>query len=151
MHVCMPSGTRPVRIVAVVSVLPLVVLLSLLAAPPALAGPLVASVASCDGQTLETPFRRWGDLASYVLAPNGVAENRRDWTLDGGATVEPGNETFYVHDPSDRSSLAIPNGGSATTDAMCTGIDQPTLRLVARNTGSPQSLLMVEVLFEDAG
>src|SRR5690349_17596686 len=146
MHVCMPSGTRPVRIVAVVSVLPLVVLLSLLAAPPALAGPLLAGVTSCDSQTLETPFRRWGDLASYVLAPNGVAESRRDWALGGGADVEPGNETFFVHDSADRSSLAIPNGGSATTDAMCTGIDRPTLRFLARNTGSPVSLLMVEVL-----
>jgi len=151
MHVRTPFGTRPVRIVAVAAALPLLFGLSLIAAPAALAGPLVATVASCDGQTLETPFRRWGDLANYVLAPNGVAESRRDWALGGGADIEPGNESFYVHAPGDRSSLAIPNGGSATTDSMCVGIDHPTLRLVARNTGSPLSLLMVEVLFEDAG
>jgi len=33
---------------------------------------------------------------------------------------------------------------------MCVGIEHPTLRLVARNTGSLASLLLVQVLFEDA-
>ncbi len=149
MHVRTPAGIRPVRLVA--SAAALLVPLLALAAPPAHAGPLVASAPDCDAQQLETPFIRWGDVASYTLAPNGVAENRADWSLQDGADVEPGNESFYIHNPRDRASLALPAGSSATTDAMCVGIEHPTLRLVARNTGSPASLLLVQVLFEDAG
>jgi hypothetical protein len=140
-----------VRNVAVVAAFPLVVLLALLAAPPALAGPLVSSATSCDDQQTSTPFTRWGDLANYVLAPNGAAESRADWKLQDGATVAPGNESFYIHAPGDRSSLDVPAGSSATTRAMCVGIEHPTVRLLARNTGSPVSALLVEVLFEDAG
>jgi len=148
MHVRTPVGTRPVRIVAVAAAL--LVPLLVLAAPPAHAGPLVASAPDCDAQRLETPFMRWGDLASYTLAPNGVAENRSGWDLNAGADVEPGNESYYIHSPRDRASLALPPGSSATTATMCVGIEHPTLRLVARNTGSPASALVVRVLFEDA-
>ena len=148
MHVRTPAGIRPVRLVAFAAAL-LVPLLAL-AAPAAHAGPLVASAPDCDAQQLETPFTRWGDVASYTLAPNGVAENRADWALQDGADVEPGNESFYIHNQRDRASLALPAGSSATTDAMCVGIEHPTLRLVARNTGSLASLLLVQVLFEDA-
>jgi hypothetical protein len=147
MHVRTPVGTRPVRIVAFGAAL----LVTLLAAPAAHAGPLVDSVTSCDNRVVEKPFTRWADFANYVLAPNGVVENRTDWSLADGATVTPGNESFYVHDPKDRASLALPAGSSATTRAMCVGIDYPTLRLIARNDGSPASWLLVEVLFEDWG
>jgi hypothetical protein len=147
MHARTPSGIPPVRIVAVVAAL---ALLALVAAPAAQAGPLLASVSSCDNQTMARPFLRWGDIAQYVLAPNGGAENRSRWTLTGAATVTPGNESYYVHAPSDRASLDLPAGSSATTGAMCVGIEHPTIRLVARNTGSPASALLVEVLFEDA-
>jgi hypothetical protein len=149
MHVRTPIAARPVRIVAFAAAL--LVPLLVLAAPPAHAGPLVASAPDCDSQQLETPFTRWGDVASYTLAPNGVAENRAGWSLQAGADVEPGNEDFYIHSARDRASLALPAGSSATTDTMCVGIEHPTLRLVARNTGSPRSALLVEVMFEDAG
>ena len=61
-----------------------------------------------------------------------------------------GNEPYYVHAPGDRSALSLPAGSSATTAPMCVGIEHPTLRLVARNTGSLASRAHVEVLFEDA-
>ena len=147
MHVRTPAGIRPVRLVAFAAAL-LVPLLAL-AAPAAHAGPLVASAPDCDAQQLETPFTRWGDVASYTLAPNGVAENRADWSLQDGADVKPGNESFYVHDEDEKSSLALPPGSSATTASMCVGLTRPTLRFFARNDGSPFSVLRVDVLFED--
>ena len=110
MHVRTPIAARPVRIVAFAAAL--LVPLLVLAAPPAHAGPLVASAPDCDSQQLETPFTRWGDVASYTLAPNGVAENRADWALQDGADVEPGNESFYIHNQRDRASLALPTGSS---------------------------------------
>src|SRR4051794_12800947 len=122
----------------------------LFAAPSAHAGPLVASATSCDGEVLETPFRQWGDPANYVLAPNGTAESRARWTLDGGAVPALGNETYYVHARDERYSLELAPGSSATTASMCVGLDHPTLRLLARNDGSLRSVLQIEVLFEDS-
>lgn len=119
-------------------------------APPAQASPLVASAESCDAQELSQPFMPWVDPANYTLAPDGgFEEHGSSWSLEGGAAVGTGNETFYVRDAGDKRSLRLPGGSSATSAAMCVGIEHPTLRLFARNTGSPLSTLKVKVLFED--
>lgn len=121
------------------------------AAPAANAGVLVSSATSCDEQTYEQPFLPWADVANYVLAPNGTFESGADgWTLSGGASVVSGNESFYVHAPDESSSLSLPAGSSATSGAMCVGIEHPTLRIFARKAGSLTSTLKTEVLFEDA-
>ena len=122
---------------------------ALFAAPNALARPLALTAPSCDGQVLETPFVKWVDPANYVLTPNGTAENRAGWTLTGGAAAALGNETYYVHAQGERYSLDLPPGSSATTAPMCVGLEHPTIRFLARNDGSPQSVLGVEVLFAD--
>jgi hypothetical protein len=123
----------------------------LAAAPSAHAGVLVASAQDCQGQTLEQPFLRWLDPARYVLAPGGTFEaGAAGWDLSGGAAVADGNEPFYVHAAGERASLALPAGSSATSPAMCVGIEHPTLRFVARNTGSLLGALRVDVRFEDA-
>jgi hypothetical protein len=44
-------------------------------------------------------------------------------------------------------SLALPAGASATTAPMCIGVEHPTIRLFARNTGSVTSVLGVSVVF----
>lgn len=122
-----------------------------LLAPAANAGPLVASATGCDNPALENPFLPWLDPADYVLAPDGTLEGgAAGWTLSGAATVS-GNEPFYVHGAQESRSLEIAPGGSATTPAMCVGIEHPTLRLFARRAGgSLLSTLRVDVLFEDA-
>jgi hypothetical protein len=120
------------------------------AAPAANAGPLVASAASCGSSVLEQPFLPWLDPATYVLAPNGGLERgAKGWEL-AGASVVSGNEPYYVHDSGDSHALRLPAGSTATTQAMCVGIDHPTLRFFARNAGSSLSTLKVEVLYEDA-
>jgi hypothetical protein len=120
-------------------------------APAANAGVLVASAASCDAQNFEQPFLPWADVASYVLAPAGTFEcANASWSLSGGAAVTDGNETYSVHGAGEAQSLSLPAGSSATSGAMCVGIEHPTLRIFTRNTGSPTSKLNVEVLFEDA-
>jgi hypothetical protein len=120
------------------------------AAPAAQAGVLVSSATSCEEQTFEQPFLPWADVASYVLAPNGAFEQGGGWTLSGGASVGGGNESFYVHGGGESASLALPGGSVATSGAMCVGIEHPTLRIFARNTGASLSVLTVDVLFEDA-
>ena len=129
-------------------------LLALAALAAALAAP--ASAAATEGllgecpSTYEQPFAPWLDFASYVLVPNGDVESgRAGWSLAGGASVVPENESFYVHDAGDGKSLSLPTGSSATTDGMCVGATSPDLRFFARSSGSPLSTLKVEVLYTD--
>jgi hypothetical protein len=137
-----PSPRLPSTILGVVAAFVIV--------PSAHAGPLVAAAPDCGDQVSENPFRPWADPMDYVLVPNGIAEGGRHWDLDGAAAVESGNERFYVHGRDEERSIALPAGSSATTGAICVGIEHPTLRFFARNRGSALSVLLVEVLFEDA-
>ena len=120
-------------------------------APPAQASPPVASAESCDTQELSQPFLPWADPASYTLAPNGGFESRGSgWSLEDGAGVVSGNEPYYVGNARDKRSLRLPDGSSATSSSMCVGIEHPTMRFFARNTGSPLSTLEVKVHYVDA-
>jgi hypothetical protein len=124
---------------------------SMALAAPAHAGVLVKTVTSCSGQVFEKPFLRWADPMNYVLAPAGTLESgTSQWSLTAGSKVVAGNEPFYVHAPKEASSLSLPAGSSATTRAMCVGLDHPTLRFFVRNQGTTVSSLRVDVLFEDA-
>jgi hypothetical protein len=117
-------------------------------APAADAGILVSSATNCPVQPLERPFLRWLDPATYVLVPQGTLESTSGWTLSGASRV-PGNEPFFVHGAGEKYSLSLPTGSSATTPTQCVGLNHPTLRFFARNTGSPLSVLKVEVLLRD--
>jgi hypothetical protein len=117
-------------------------------APAAHAGLLVKSATNCPQQPLEQPFLPWGDSAAYVLVPQGAVETTSGWTLKGALRVA-GNESFSVHGADDAYSLSVPSGASATTPVQCVGLEHPTLRFFARNTGSPLGLLYVDVLISD--
>src|SRR4051812_44477972 len=61
-------------------------------------------------------FAPWNDDRLYTLTPDGGFENGADgWTLDDGAAVADGNETFDVGGAADQRSLALPAGSSATS------------------------------------
>jgi hypothetical protein len=121
------------------------------AATTASAGVLVASAPSCDAQSLSRPFMPWADPMQYVLSPNGDFETG-SWSTSGGAGVTAGNESFHVGGADHARSLSLPEGSSAQSAVMCVGIEHPTIRFFARQTGgSPVSgHLDVTVLFEDA-
>ena len=126
-------------------------LASLALAPAAQAGPLVASDPDCAAQPLSQPFLPWADVAHYQMAPGGTFERgSARWNL-AGASLTAGNESFYVHDAGDSSSLSLPAGSAATSPTICVGLEHPTVRFFARTGGgSLSSALKVEVLFEDA-
>jgi hypothetical protein len=120
-------------------------------AAPAQAGVLVSGASSCSTETLSQPFQPWFDYSSYATVPGGAFESgQASWSLSGAAAVTPGNESYHLNGPADSSSLALPDGSSAISPSMCVGINNPTLRFMARNGGSPFSTLRVDVLFEDA-
>ena len=97
--------------------------------------PAAARADDCSGQTLDRTFLPWGDPALYTPVPEG-------WTLAGGAAVVDGNQPYLAGD----SSLSLPAGSSATTRPLCIGLEHPTVRFFARNTGNPLSLLQVSAV-----
>jgi hypothetical protein len=121
------------------------------AAPSAQAGLLVSSASNCDEGASSQVFLPWTDVANYFLAPGGDFEaGASGWTLTGGASVVGGNEPWNVTGGGG-SSLRLPAGGSATSPAICVGIEHPTIRFFEKSVGaSLGSNLRVDVLFEDA-
>jgi hypothetical protein len=128
--------------------------LLVIAAPTAQAGPLTQAADDCGTQELERAFLPWLDPAHYTLLPGGSFEGgATGWSLSGASLVA-GNEPFRVHGSDDSTSLSVPAGGSATSEAICVGLEHPTLRLFARSSGSMTTSLLsslkVSVMFENA-
>lgn len=126
---------------------------SAVAASPAQAGVLVTEAGSCEAQSYSQPFVRWLDSMTYTPVPGGAFEpGQRAWTVNGGAKVVSGNETFYVRDRSDSRSMSVPQGASVTSPVMCVGLDEPTLRFFAQRQGGLLSTvtatMAVSVQFE---
>jgi hypothetical protein len=118
-------------------------------APAANAGLLVESATNCPTPVTSKVFAPWGDYADYQLAPGGAFERGNPaWELRGGASTVDGNEPWKVNSRSDKRSLRLPSGATATSPVMCVGLDEPTLRLFAKNDRSLLSTLSVEVIFE---
>jgi hypothetical protein len=111
-----------------------------------------AQAASCPYAGAEKVFAPWGDYRNYVLAPDGGFEaGAKDWDLDGGAKVVAGNESFYLNNAADDTSLALPAGSSAGSPPVCMSIDTPVFRMVARNTGDSSSRLRVTASYRLLG
>ena len=123
-----------------------------IAAPAANAGLLVSSAQSCDNEVLSHPFAGFGDNASYAPVPGGSFESGSGgWTLSGGAKVVAGNETYMVGSGADSHSLSLPAGATATSPAVCVGLNKPTLRYFSSQSGSLLGLtgaMTVDVLAE---
>lgn len=121
-----------------------------LSAATASAGLLAPSAPSCDAQPLSTPFAPWLDLAKYTPLSGGSFETSlAGWTLTGGSQIVAGNESFNVSGPGS-SSLSLPAGTSATSSAICVGVEHPTMRFFAKSNGAGPlgvSLMRVDVLF----
>jgi len=117
------------------------------------AGVLVASAPACDEQTLAKPFLPWLDIANYTPLSGADFESGADgWSL-GASAVANGNEPWRVGGAEDAKSLALPSGASATSPAICVGLNHPTIRFFAkRRSGGTlsRSTLRVNVLFETA-
>jgi hypothetical protein len=130
----------------------LVALLTALLAPTAANAGLLVPAVDCEDQLLSRPFTPWLDPMRYTMPAGGSFEDgATGWTLKRGAAIVDGNETYWVHGTSDSHSLTLPRGSSATSSTVCVGIEHPTLRFFARNSGSLLSTLRVDVRFFDAG
>ena len=118
------------------------------------AGILVASAPDCDAQSTQRTFLPWWDIAKYTALSGGDFEGAGDgWSMTGGAAIAGGNEPYHVGGAGDSHSLSLPAGASATSPAICVGLEHPTIRFFAkRQSGGWLSLssVRVDVLFETA-
>jgi hypothetical protein len=113
---------------------------------------MAGSARACSYSGAEQVFSDWGDQRSYVLGPDGGFEaGGSGWSLKSGAKVVAGNESYYLNDAADSSSLSLPAGSSAASPPVCMAIDTPSFRLMARNTGDPSSRLRVEAVYSLLG
>lgn len=140
---------RPIIIAAAIAAAALVSLTLL--SGSARAGVLVASAPNCSDFETSQPFMPWADPSQYILDPSGSFESGSgDWSLSG-ASVDSGNEPYNANSDNGSHSLSVPSGTSATSSTVCVGLEHPTVRFFAKNSGSPLATMRVEVLFEDAG
>ena len=87
----------------------------------------------CPGAT--QAFSRFGDARYYTFGTNGGLESgSTGWSLDGAAVVR-GNESYYLHSTSDRYSLSLPAGTSASTPSMCMGTSSTVVRFMYKGSG----------------
>jgi hypothetical protein len=100
---------------------------------------------TCPSAT-STPFAAWSDYAHYAFAPDGGFEaGGSGWSLTGGARAISGNESFYVHSKTDKASLSLPLGASATSPPMCISLLSSKMRFVVR--GDSGSKVRVQILY----
>ncbi len=114
---------------------------SAVAASSARAGSVLGSVTTAlvggnCGSTSQV-FARFGDQRSYYFTADGGFEaGGAGWTFAGGAKVVPGNETYNLHSSSDRNSLLLPSGGTATSPSLCFGLLYPGIRMMTSGQGT---------------
>jgi hypothetical protein len=109
------------------------------------AAPASAGLGLACPDATSTPFTPWSDYANYAFSPNGGFESGgTGWSLSGGK-VASGNESFYVHSSSDRYSLSLPSGASATSPAMCISLFSGKMRFVAK--GDSGAKVKVQIIY----
>jgi hypothetical protein len=113
-------------------------------AAPAHAGVLTKSATGCADPVLSQPFKAWLD-SSYYKPVDDFESAADGWTLTGGAKVVAGNAAQHVGGGDDAQSLQLPAGSSATSPAVCVGLNEPTLRYFARKNSGLLSTLTVSV------
>ncbi len=105
----------------------------------------LSAAAVCGDKTSSQVFAPWGDTADYVPAPHGDAEDISAWDVDDDVSLVNENAPFSHGS----HSILLGEGGEAVTPAMCVSTSHPTIRFFVANTGSPDSTLEVEVIYED--
>jgi hypothetical protein len=105
----------------------------------------LSAAAVCDDKTSAQVFAPWGDTADYVPAPQGDVEDISAWDVDNDVSLVDQNAPFSHGS----HSILLSEGGEAVSPVMCVSTSHPTIRFFAANTGSPDSTLEVEVIYED--
>ena len=106
---------------------------------------------TCAAPTLVQAFAGLGDSRDYVLAPGGSFEGKDldGWQVERAKVDKGGSPLELSEDDTNKRSLEIPAGGSATSPAMCVDLHYPTMRIMTK--GQPgEGALRVEVIYPDS-
>jgi hypothetical protein len=115
------------------------------------AGTADAATTSCNDEALDQVFAPWGDTDWYFLAPDGSLEGGGiGWRFSGGAKAVQATDPYDLAGPGEKRSLALPQGGSATSAPFCIRPDARIVRWVQRGERGSTLLVEVEHLDEDA-
>jgi hypothetical protein len=100
-------------------------------------------VNECAPSPMSKPFIAFGDLRSYVLAPNGDFSNASGggWQFTGGASVASAARPVV----GTSGVLSLPAGATALSPLMCVDLDYPTARTWVGGTGA----LTIDVVYPD--
>jgi hypothetical protein len=110
------------------------------------AAPASAGLGLACPSATSTPFSTWKDYAHYAFAPDGGFESGGSgWALSGGARAVSGNEPYYVHSSTDKTSMSLPKGASVTSPGMCISLFSSKMRFVVR--GDAGSSVRVQILY----
>lgn len=112
--------------------------------------PALAEACTVANTTGTQVFQRFGDTASYTLAPSGSFESgTTGWSL-GGASVTAGNESYFVQSTSDSHALLVPSTSQPISAPICVDRSMPTFRFFARQVSGSWSQLNINVLWTDS-
>jgi hypothetical protein len=104
--------------------------------------------AACTAVPTSTPFKSFGDNASYSLLAGGSFESSTvGWSLANSKVVS-GNESYSVAGGS--HSLAIQPTGVAVSPAFCVSSANPSFRFFAMRTSGSWGVLNVILRWTDA-
>ncbi len=104
--------------------------------------------AACPSSPTSTPFKQFGDSASYSLVQGGSFESGAPgWSL-ANSSVVAGNEAYRVAGGS--HSLAIQPTGVAVSPAFCVSTAYPSFRFFARQTSGSWGVLNVILRWTDS-
>jgi hypothetical protein len=103
-----------------------------------------AGLFGCSYPTITQPFAAWSDWTNYYLSPGGSFEGFTAWGLGGGASIRPGNESFFVRSASDSYSLHLSGSAYGQSPFSCiTGTDLKVRMFARSDTSAP---LRVQVM-----
>jgi hypothetical protein len=110
------------------------------------AAPASAGLGLACPSATSTPFAAWKDYANYAFAPDGGFESGGSgWSLSGGARAISGNESYFIHNRTDKASLSLPKGATATSPGMCISLLSSKMRFVVR--GDAGSTVKVQIIY----
>ena len=115
----------------------------------AVAGAITAGPGRASACTTKQAFAGFGDSAYYALFIGGNIEgDGAPWKATGSVSVSAENESHRIGNASDKSSLSLGKGSSASFHAGCLPQLNPSVRLMAR-AASGSGSLRIDVTYKD--
>jgi hypothetical protein len=101
-----------------------------------------AAAAGCPDRAFSKVFKAYRDRALYTLAGD-FEDDAAGWELSDGATLAAESSSILLGDALGAKSLALDEGASAVSPAICVARGFPSFRFVARGEG----VVRVDVLY----